>query len=70
MGRPIVTNAFPSRRSLLLAAQAPALTQARPWDIPSWSTDYAGAKAASPGRMDALVAELRDGGRDWAGARR
>jgi fructose-specific phosphotransferase system component IIB len=41
------------------AAQAPALRDARVWDIPSWNTDYSGAKAALAVRMDALVAELR-----------
>lgn len=41
------------------AAQAPALRTARNWDIPSWNTDYAGAKAALAARIDGLVAELR-----------
>ncbi|HEX7759350.1 MAG TPA: hypothetical protein VF459_07610 [Caulobacteraceae bacterium] len=41
------------------AAQVPALRLARVWDIPSWNSDYAGAKAALAARVDALVAELR-----------
>jgi protein-tyrosine-phosphatase len=45
------------------AAQAPQLRQARVWDIPSWNSDYAGAKAALATRVDDLVAELRKTGR-------
>ena len=41
------------------AAQAPAFANARTWDIPSWNSDYAGAKAALAKHMDGLVAELR-----------
>jgi protein-tyrosine-phosphatase len=41
------------------AAQAPLLHRARVWEIPSWNSDYAGAKAALASHMDALVAELR-----------
>ena len=41
------------------ATQAPALRHARSWDIPSWNSDYAGAKAALATRMDGLVAELK-----------
>jgi protein-tyrosine-phosphatase len=53
------------------AAQAPSLRDAREWDIPSWNTDYAGAKAALAVRVDALVAELRARqGRPCAGAAR
>jgi protein-tyrosine-phosphatase len=52
------------------AAHAPALTRARAWDIPSWNSDYGRARAALAVRMDALVAELRSGGRDCAGAGR
>lgn len=41
------------------AAQAPLLRRARVWEVPSWNSDYAGAKAALATRIDALVAELR-----------
>lgn len=42
------------------AAQAPALKDARVWDIPSWNSDYSGAKAALAARTDALIGELRE----------
>jgi hypothetical protein len=42
------------------AAEAPALKGARVWDVPSWNSDYAGAKAALAVRTDALVGELRE----------
>ena len=41
------------------AAQAPALRNARSWDVPSWNSDYAEAKAATSDRVDRLIAELR-----------
>lgn len=41
------------------AAQAPALKGARIWDIPSWNSDYAGAKGALAGQIDGLLSELR-----------
>jgi protein-tyrosine-phosphatase len=42
------------------AAQAPQLRHARVWDIPSWNSDYRGAKAALAMRIDDLLVELRD----------
>jgi protein-tyrosine-phosphatase len=39
------------------AAQAPGLTRARVWDVPSWS-DYAAAKAALDPKIEALLDEL------------
>lgn len=42
------------------AAQAPALKGARVWDVPSWNSDYAGAKATLAVRTEALVGELRE----------
>ncbi len=42
------------------AAQAPVLKAARVWDIPSWNSDYAGAKAALAVRTEDLVGELRE----------
>jgi len=41
------------------AAKAPALRNARSWDIPSWNSDYAGAKTALAARMEDLIVELR-----------
>ncbi len=41
------------------AAQEPRLRHARVWDIPSWNSDYPGAKAALATRIDDLLAELR-----------
>jgi len=46
------------------AAQAPLLHGARVWDIPSWNSDYAGAKAALAERVDALLGELAAQPRD------
>jgi protein-tyrosine-phosphatase len=40
------------------AAAAPALRNARTWDVPSWNSDYPGAKAALAKRIDALLTEL------------
>jgi protein-tyrosine-phosphatase len=40
------------------AAQAPGLAQARPWDIPSWNSDYDHAKAALSVKVEALLDEL------------
>ena len=42
------------------AAQVPSLKRARVWDVPSWNSDYAGAKAALAARTEALVGELRE----------
>jgi protein-tyrosine-phosphatase len=41
------------------AAQAPALMAARVWTIPSWNSDYAGARTALAKQIDALLPELR-----------
>jgi protein-tyrosine-phosphatase len=41
------------------AARAPALSRARVWDVPSWNSDYAAAKAALSAQIDQLIAELR-----------
>ena len=40
------------------AAQAPGLEHARAWKSPSWNDQYADAKAALAGNMQALAAEL------------
>ena len=40
------------------AAAAPGMAQARVWDIPSWKSDYAGARAAMLPKIDALLDEL------------
>lgn len=44
------------------AAAAPGLSRARVWDIPSWNSDYAGAKQALSRHVDALMAELASRG--------
>ena len=41
------------------AAQAPQMQRARVWDIPSWNSDYSGAKAALATHVDDLIAGLR-----------
>ena len=40
------------------AAQAPGMAQARAWDIPSWNSQYAQARAAMAPKIDALLDEL------------
>ena len=40
------------------AAQAPGMAGARVWDIPSWTKDYAGARAALLPKVDALLDEI------------
>ena len=40
------------------AAQAPGLERARVWTIPSWNSDYLGAKAALSTKIEALLDEL------------
>lgn len=40
------------------AAKEPGLTQARAWDIPSWNSQFAEARAALASRIDALLNEL------------
>jgi hypothetical protein len=40
------------------AAQAPGLQGARVWIIPSFNSDYPGAKAALAGQVDGLLSEL------------
>ena len=40
------------------AALAPGLAQARVWDIPSWNSRYAEAKAATSSNIEALLDEL------------
>lgn len=40
------------------AAAAPGMATARVWDIPSWKTDYAGARAAMLPKIDALLDEI------------
>jgi protein-tyrosine-phosphatase len=40
------------------AAQAPGLSQARVWDIPSWIGQYDAAKAALDPKIEALLDEL------------
>ena len=42
------------------AAQAPRLRQARVWNVPSWNSDYAAARAALATQVEALITELRD----------
>ncbi len=49
------------------AAAAPLLRRARVWDVPSWNSSYAEAKAALATQMDALMAELLARSRDCAG---
>lgn len=44
------------------AARAPGLAQARAWDIPSWNSQYDGARAALAPKMEALLDELAAGG--------
>jgi len=41
------------------AGASPMLRLARAWRTPSWNADYAAARTDLSGRMDALVAELR-----------
>jgi protein-tyrosine-phosphatase len=45
------------------AAQAPGMEKARVWDIPSWKSDYAGARAALLPKIDGLLDELATVGR-------
>lgn len=53
------------------AGQAPALSSARVWDIPSWNDHYEKAKAALATHLDELIAELRHRqGQACAGASR
>ena len=40
------------------AVQEPGLQRARAWDIPSWNSQYADAKAALAPKFEALVDEL------------
>lgn len=40
------------------AVQAPGMAQARVWDVPSWNSNYAEAKAALAPKIEALVEEL------------
>ena len=40
------------------AAQAPGMSRARVWDVPSWNADYDQALAAVTKRVDALLDEL------------
>ena len=40
------------------AAQAPGLEQARAWDIPSWNSQYDGARAALAPKIEALLDEV------------
>lgn len=40
------------------AANAPGMSQARVWDIPSWTADYAGTRAALLPKIDALLDEI------------
>jgi protein-tyrosine-phosphatase len=40
------------------ASDAPGMSRARTWDIPSWNSDYAGASRALSRHIDALMAEL------------
>ncbi len=40
------------------AIAAPGMARARAWDIPSWKTDYAGARAAMLPKIDALLDEI------------
>ena len=40
------------------AALAPGLAQARPWDIPSWNSDYDHAKAVLAVKIEALLDEF------------
>ncbi len=40
------------------AALAPGMAHARLWDVPSWNSSYAEARAALTPRIDALVEEL------------
>ncbi|CAN5852612.1 hypothetical protein BH11PSE1_BH11PSE1_32050 [soil metagenome] len=44
------------------AVQAPGLEQARAWDIPSWNSQYDGARAALTPKIEALLDELAAGG--------
>ena len=41
------------------AAAAPALRNARSWDVPSWNADYPAARAELSRRIDDLIVELR-----------
>jgi protein-tyrosine-phosphatase len=43
------------------ATRAPALRNARSWEIPSWNGDYPAAKAALSARIDGLLEELASG---------
>jgi hypothetical protein len=47
-----------ANRRGLEAAQAPGMAGARVWDIPSWTKDYAGARAALLPKVDALLDEI------------
>ncbi len=40
------------------AANAPGMSQARVWDIPSWTADYAGTRAALLTKVDVLLDEI------------
>ncbi|MBR7619581.1 hypothetical protein JKL49_09295 [Phenylobacterium sp. 20VBR1] len=40
------------------AAQAPGLERARAWDIPSWNSQYEGARAALAPKIEALLDEV------------
>ena len=44
------------------AAQAPGMSAARSWSIPSWNSDFERAKAALLVQIEALLGELRDRG--------